>query len=254
VDESDCIEIQQGRHPVIEQLITQKPFGLAGTQHFVCNDTHLSSSKNQIAIITGPNMAGKSTYIRQIAIIVILAHSGCWVPASKAHIGRIDRIFSRIGAGDDLSQGKSTFLVEMEETAAILRQATPKSLVILDEVGRGTSTYDGLSIAWAVVEYLHGSKSAGPMTLFATHYQEITQLENSMERVKNFHMKVQENGDNILFLREVAMGSADRSYGIQVAKLAGIPHQVIERAKDVLSALEENKCQFALRLQCSDEN
>jgi DNA mismatch repair protein MutS len=240
VDEGNVIAIEAGRHPVLEQLIARQPAGLAGTQHFVENDVHLSNDDQQILLLTGPNMGGKSTFIRQTALIAIMARCGCWVPAKDARIGRIDRIFSRIGAGDDLSQGRSTFMVEMHETAAILNLATPRSLVILDEIGRGTSTYDGLSIAWAVVEYLHGDGTCGPVTLFATHYHEITRLEGTLPRVHNFHVVVREQDDEILFLRKVCPGCANRSYGIQVAKLAGLPARLIERAKTILSDLEKN--------------
>jgi DNA mismatch repair protein MutS len=241
VDDGNAIDIEGGRHPVLEQLIARQSMGLAGTQHFVENDAHLSNDERQIVLLTGPNMGGKSTFIRQVALIAIMARCGCWVPAQEARIGRIDRIFSRIGAGDDLSQGRSTFMVEMHETAAILHLATPHSLVILDEIGRGTSTYDGLSIAWAVVEYLHGAGTCGPMTLFATHYHEITQLEGTLPRVHNFHVAVQEENDEILFLRKVHPGCANRSYGIQVGKLAGLPPVLIERAKAILGELERNK-------------
>ncbi|MDR1437914.1 MAG: DNA mismatch repair protein MutS [Puniceicoccales bacterium] len=240
VDGGDNIEIMEGRHPVIEQLILRNSVPLAGTRHFVCNDTQLSSSADQIMLITGPNMAGKSTYIRQIALITLLAYAGSWVPATRAHIGKIDRIFSRIGSGDDLSRGRSTFLVEMQETAAILRTATAHSLIILDEVGRGTSTYDGLSIAWSVIEYLHGKDASGPITLFATHYQELTQLESLLPRIRNAHMQVAKSGDEILFLRKIADGPTNRAYGIYVAKLAGLPDVVIQRAQEILTTFMEN--------------
>jgi DNA mismatch repair protein MutS len=239
VDTGNAIDIKGGRHPVLEQLIARQSTGLAGAQHFVENDAHLSNDERQILLLTGPNMGGKSTFIRQVALITIMARCGCWVPAQSARIGRIDRIFSRIGAGDDLSQGRSTFMVEMHETAAILHLATPNSLVILDEIGRGTSTYDGLSIAWAVVEYLHGDGACGPITLFATHYHEITRLEGTLPRVHNFHAAVQEEDDEILFLRKVRPGCANRSYGIQVAKLVGLPASLIARAKVILNDLEQ---------------
>jgi DNA mismatch repair protein MutS len=242
VDDGNAIEIEGGRHPVLEQLIARQPAGLAGTQHFVENDAHLSNDGRQILLLTGPNMGGKSTFIRQVALIAIMARCGCWVPAKDARIGRIDRIFSRIGAGDDLSQGRSTFMVEMHETAAILHLATSHSLVILDEIGRGTSTYDGLSIAWAVVEHLHGDGASGPITLFATHYHEITRLEETLSRVQNFHVAVREQDDEILFLRKICPGCANRSYGIQVAKLAGLPASLIVRAKAILGGLEKNNC------------
>ncbi|MDR1456712.1 MAG: DNA mismatch repair protein MutS [Puniceicoccales bacterium] len=242
VDDGNTISIEGGRHPVLEQLIAKQSDGLAGTQHFVENDVHLSSDESQILLLTGPNMGGKSTFIRQIALITIMARCGCWVPAKNTRIGRIDRIFSRIGAGDDLSQGRSTFMVEMHETAVILHLATKHSLIILDEIGRGTSTYDGLSIAWAVVEHLHENEMCGPITLFATHYHEITRLEDTLSRVRNFHVSVSEQDDEILFLHKVCPGCSNRSYGIQVAKLAGLPPTLIARAKTILKNLEQCGC------------
>ncbi len=232
------IEIQEGRHPVIEQALRENPQGLAGAQSFVPNHCSLSAHERQIALITGPNMAGKSTYIRQNALIVLMAHIGCWVPASSCELGWVDRIFSRVGASDELARGNSTFMVEMNETANILNNATDRSLVILDEVGRGTSTYDGLSIAWAVVEHLHGEAEKGPMTLFATHYHELTQLEKPLSRLKNLCVAVKEWNDEIIFMRQVIDGAADRSYGIQVARLAGLPPTVIKRAQFLLEKLE----------------
>ena len=236
VDNSEQLLIEQGRHPVVEQMLRREAMGLAGNQAFVPNDTDLACSlakeaAPQIALITGPNMAGKSTYIRQVALIVLMAQSGAWVPARNCHIGLVDRIFSRVGASDQLARGNSTFMVEMNETANILNHAGPRSLVILDEIGRGTSTYDGLSIAWAVIEHLHPEKSAGPRTLFATHYHELTQLAQTLSRLENFSMLVKEWNDEIIFVRQVVAGAADRSYGIQVARLAGLPPSVIERAK-----------------------
>ncbi len=233
VDESERIEIQQGRHPVVEQVLRRSGFNSA----FVANDTVLDTGQEQILLITGPNMAGKSTYIRQVALIVLMAQVGCWVPAKACRIGLVDRIFSRIGASDDLSRGQSTFMVEMTETANILNNATNKSLVILDEIGRGTSTYDGLSIAWAVVEHLHG-KENGPRTLFATHYHELTQLEKLLPRVVNYSVVVKEWNEEIIFVHQIIRGAASRSYGIQVAKLAGLPPTVVERAKNILEELE----------------
>jgi DNA mismatch repair protein MutS len=230
------IEIVQGRHPVVEQALRKNDFG--ANSYFVPNDCNLDSEDCQIALITGPNMGGKSTYIRQIALIVLMAQTGCWVPAKSAHIGIVDRIFSRVGAGDDLARGRSTFMVEMSETAAILHGATENSLLILDEIGRGTSTYDGLSIAWAVMEHLHGVGKAGPRTLFATHYHELTQLAKTLPRMRNFHLAVRENEDGILFLKKILPGSADRSYGLHVAKLAGLPKPVITRAQEILRNLE----------------
>jgi DNA mismatch repair protein MutS len=243
LDQSDALEIDQGRHPVVEQMLRDQRLGLAGTHAFVPNDCGLSSSAKkeaspQIALITGPNMAGKSTYIRQVALIVLMAQSGAWVPAQSCHLGLVDRIFSRVGASDELARGNSTFMVEMNETANILNNASPRSLVILDEIGRGTSTYDGLSIAWAVIEHLHPTDRAGPRTLFATHYHELTQLAKTLSRLENYSVAVKEWNDEIIFVRRVIPGAADRSYGIQVARLAGLPSTVIDRAKTILERLE----------------
>jgi DNA mismatch repair protein MutS len=242
LDEGDAFEIVDGRHPVVEQMLRSPDASPArgATAAFVPNDTQLSSSDAQIALITGPNMAGKSTYIRQVALIALLAHIGCWVPAKSCRLGVIDRIFSRVGASDDLARGNSTFMVEMNETANILNNATDRSLIILDEIGRGTSTYDGLSIAWAVVEHLHRAPERGPRTLFATHYQELTQLEKHLPRLRNLSVAVKEWNDDIVFVRRVIPGAADRSYGIQVARLAGLPLNVIDRAKTILSKLESD--------------
>tara|TARA_Y100000814_G_scaffold167859_1_gene122654 strand:+ start:2914 stop:5451 length:2538 start_codon:yes stop_codon:yes gene_type:complete len=240
LDESESLEIDQGRHPVVEQMLQQDVVGLSSDQSFVPNDSHLKASTSQIHLITGPNMAGKSTYIRQVALITLMAQIGCWVPAKSARIGIVDRIFSRIGASDDLARGNSTFMVEMNETANILNNATVKSLIILDEIGRGTSTYDGLSIAWSVVEYLHRDDERGPKTLFATHYQELTELEKNLNRLENFSVAVKEWNDDIVFVRSVIKGPADRSYGIQVARLAGLPTPVIDRAKEILNKLESD--------------
>jgi DNA mismatch repair protein MutS len=214
------------------------PRGASGA--FVPNDTVLSSDDAQITLITGPNMAGKSTYIRQVALITLMAQIGSWVPARSCRVGLVDRIFSRVGASDDLARGNSTFMVEMNETANILNNTTNRSLIILDEIGRGTSTYDGLSIAWAVVEHLHRSAERGPRTLFATHYQELTQLEKHLPRLRNFSVAVKEWNDEIVFVRRVVAGAADRSYGIQVARLAGLPLSVIDRAKTILAKLESD--------------
>lgn len=238
VDSSDVIEISEGRHPVVEQMLRRDRIGLARTESFVPNDTALSSSVEQIALITGPNMAGKSTYIRQIALIALMAQTGSFVPAKKCRIGIVDRIFSRVGASDELARGNSTFMVEMNETANILNNATDKSLIILDEIGRGTSTYDGLSIAWAVAEFIHGDGAKGPRTLFATHYHEITKLEQTLSRLVNLRVSVKEWNDEIIFTRTIERGAADRSYGIQVARLAGLPQKVIDRAKTILGELE----------------
>jgi len=230
-DDTGDLEILEGRHPVIEQL------ELTGSnERFVPNDLYLNGSSHQVVILTGPNMGGKSTYLRQAALIVILAQMGSFVPATRARLNVVDRIFTRIGASDNLARGRSTFMVEMTETAAILNTATPRSLVLLDEVGRGTSTYDGLAIAWAVVECLHARTRA--RTLFATHYHELTELESLLEGVKNYRVAVKETGGNVVFLRKVEAGAADKSYGIEVAKLAGLPPAVIARAREVLSEHE----------------
>jgi len=205
---------------------------------FVPNDVHLDPEREQIAIITGPNMAGKSTYMRQVALITLLAQLGSFVPAKSARIGVVDRIFTRVGASDNLARGQSTFMVEMSETAHILHHATPKSLIVLDEIGRGTSTFDGVSIAWAVAEYLHDQPAVAAKTLFATHYHELTDLALTRERVRNFNIAVKEWNDRIIFLRKIVAGGASRSYGIQVGRLAGLPAAVIARAKEILHNLE----------------
>ena len=230
VDESGVIEIHGGRHPVVEQML---PDAL-----FVPNDTFMGAAENRVAIITGPNMAGKSTYMRQVALIVLLAQMGSFVPASAARIGLVDRIFTRIGASDDLSGGRSTFMVEMSEVSEILREATPQSLLILDEIGRGTSTFDGESLAQAVLEYCADRKTLGARTLFATHYHELTELEGKLPGTANFNIAVKARGDEIIFLRKILPGGADRSYGIEVAKLAGIPEKVLKRARTILTELE----------------
>jgi DNA mismatch repair protein MutS len=241
LDDSDTLEITDGRHPVVEQML-KAPAAAAGrgAQAFVPNDTLLAATDAQLALLTGPNMAGKSTYIRQVALITLLAQVGCWVPARACRVGLVDRIFSRVGASDDLARGNSTFMVEMNETANILNNATDRSLLILDEIGRGTSTYDGLAIAWAVVEHLHRDPGRGPRTLFATHYQELTQLARHLPRLRNFSVAVKEWNDEIVFIRRVVPGAADRSYGIQVARLAGLPLSVIDRAKTILAKLESD--------------
>jgi DNA mismatch repair protein MutS len=230
-DESSDLEVVEGRHPVIER---QESAG--GGERYVPNDLYLNSTTHTVLVLTGPNMGGKSTYLRQAALIVILAQMGSFVPARSARLGIVDRVFTRIGASDNLARGRSTFMVEMTETAAILHTATPRSLVLLDEVGRGTSTYDGLAIAWAAVEYIHGRTRA--KTLFATHYFELTELAERLSGVKNYHVSVKETGGGIVFLRKVAPGAADRSYGIEVAKLAGLPNEVIDRAREVLAEHE----------------
>ena len=248
LDDGDTLEITEGRHPVVEQVLRSPDATLArGTSaSFVPNDTLLACDDAQLALLTGPNMAGKSTYIRQVALITLMAQVGCWVPAKSARVGLVDRIFSRVGASDDLARGNSTFMVEMNETANILNNATDRSLIILDEIGRGTSTYDGLSIAWAVVEHLHRGPERGPRTLFATHYQELTQLEKHLPRLRNFSVAVKEWNDEIVFVRRVIPGAADRSYGIQVARLAGLPLSVIDRAKTILAKLESDDTSVSL--------
>ena len=239
IEEGDHLNIIQGRHPVVEQTLRAEEGGLAGAHAFVPNDCSLNTSDEQIALLTGPNMAGKSTFIRQIALITLMAHTGSWVPAKSCRMGIVDRIFSRVGASDELARGNSTFMVEMNETANILNNSTTRSLVILDEIGRGTSTYDGLSIAWAVIEHLHGTGANGPRTLFATHYHELTRLRDSLPRLHNYCVAVKEWNDEIIFIRQVIAGAADRSYGIQVARLAGLPDSVLARAKDILDKLED---------------
>lgn len=232
LNEKGVIDIKDGRHPVVEQMISN--------DLFIANDTFLDNGNHCISIITGPNMAGKSTYMRQTALIVLMAQIGCFVPAKSANIGIVDRIFTRVGASDDLASGQSTFMVEMNEVANILRNATANSLLILDEIGRGTSTFDGLSIAWAVIEHISNRKFLGAKTLFATHYHELTELEGKMNNVNNYCIAVKECGDDIVFLRKIIKGGADKSYGIQVAKLAGVPDMVIDRAKEIVEQLTDN--------------
>jgi DNA mismatch repair protein MutS len=223
--------VREGRHPVLDQALAE--------ERFVPNDTDLSPTQQQIALITGPNMAGKSTYIRQVALLALLAHTGSFVPAAEARIDLVDRIFTRIGASDDLARGQSTFMVEMSETANILNNATQHSLIILDEIGRGTSTFDGLSLAWSIVEHLHNA--VGAKVLFATHYHELTELAARLDRLRNFNVAVREWNDQIIFLRKIVPGGTDKSYGIQVARLAGVPNGVLERAKEILRNLEESE-------------
>ena len=232
MNKKGIIDIKSGRHPVVEKMIPN--------DMFIENDVYLDNQKHRVSIITGPNMAGKSTYMRQVALIVLMAQIGSFVPAKEANIGIVDRIFTRVGASDDLASGQSTFMVEMNEVANILRNATSHSLLILDEIGRGTSTFDGLSIAWAVVEYISDTKLLGAKTLFATHYHELTELEGKLDGVNNYCIAVKENGDDIVFLRKIIPGGADKSYGIQVAKLAGLPDTVIERAKQIVEELSTN--------------
>ena len=231
VDSSGTIDIKNGRHPVIEKIL--------GEGIFVENDTFLDKGDNRLSIITGPNMAGKSTYMRQVALITLMAQCGSFVPAESANIGVVDKIFTRVGASDDLSMGQSTFMVEMMEVATILKEATPNSLVILDEIGRGTSTYDGLSIAWAVAEYIADKQKCGAKTLFATHYHELTELENKIEGIKNYSIAVKEKGEDIIFLRKIVRGGTDESYGIHVARLAGVPKVVTQKANEILRSLEK---------------
>ena len=231
INEEGVINITDGRHPVVENALRQN--------HFVPNDTALDNEDNRFMVITGPNMAGKSTYMRQVAIITLLAHIGCFVPAARADISIVDRIFTRVGASDDLASGQSTFMVEMNEVAGILNNATRSSLVILDEIGRGTSTFDGLSIAWAVTEYLADRDNIGAKTLFATHYHEISELEGRIDGVKNYFIGVREHGEQIIFMRKILRGSSDRSFGIQVSRLAGLPEPVINRASEILKRLED---------------
>ena len=232
VDDSDVLEIVDGRHPIVEQLPDAEPF--------VPNSAFLNTTTDQIMLITGPNMAGKSTYIRQVATIAVMAHMGSFVPAASMRLGVLDRVFTRIGAGDDLARGRSTFLVEMQETANILNNATPKSLIVLDEIGRGTSTFDGISIAWSVAEYLHGKPQAKAKTLFATHYHELTDLADTFAGVKNYTVKVKEEGGRIVFLRRIAAGIAEKSFGIHVGAMAGLPEEVVTRASQILKNLEAN--------------
>ena len=230
INEKGIIDIKNGRHPVVEKMISN--------DMFIANDTYLDNGMNRISIITGPNMAGKSTYMRQVALITLMAQVGSFVPASEAHIGVVDKIFTRVGASDDLSMGQSTFMVEMMEVATILKEATQNSLVILDEIGRGTSTYDGLSIAWAVAEYIADKEKCGAKTLFATHYHELTELEEKLEGVKNYNIAVKEKGEDIIFLRKILRGGTDESYGIHVARLAGVPKVVTQKADEILRGLE----------------
>ncbi|MBR4574689.1 MAG: DNA mismatch repair protein MutS [Lachnospiraceae bacterium] len=244
LNDKGIIDIKRGRHPVVE-LLTKD-------EMFVENDTYLDNSGNRISVITGPNMAGKSTYMRQVALIVLMAQIGSFVPASSANIGIVDRIFTRVGASDDLASGRSTFMVEMTEVANILRNATSKSLLILDEIGRGTSTFDGLSIAWAVIEYISNTKLLGAKTLFATHYHELTELEGKIAGVNNYCIAVKEQKDTIVFLRKIVKGGADKSYGIAVAKLAGLPDGVINRANELVTQLAENDISASVRTIASE--
>ncbi|MBR2696753.1 MAG: DNA mismatch repair protein MutS, partial [Parasporobacterium sp.] len=229
MNDKGIISIKDGRHPVVELMMEEG--------RFIPNDTYSDNQDDRVSIITGPNMAGKSTYMRQLALIVLMASTGSFVPASAADLCICDRIFTRVGASDDLASGQSTFMVEMTEVANILRNTTAKSLIILDEIGRGTSTYDGLSIAWAVVEYIADKKKCGAKTFFSTHYHELTELEGRIDGVKNYCISVKEQGDNIIFLRKIIRGGADKSYGIQVAALAGVPEMITKRAKEIVAEL-----------------
>jgi DNA mismatch repair protein MutS len=247
IGDSGTLVLRDGRHPVLEQAMVEERFvpndtalgGEVRGQKSEVRAEHETSAFPQVALITGPNMAGKSTYIRQVALLALLAHTGSFIPAASARVDLLDRIFTRIGASDDLARGQSTFMVEMSETANILNNATRRSLVILDEIGRGTSTFDGLSLAWSIVEHLHNV--VGAKTLFATHYHELTELAGKLARVKNFNVAVREWNDQIIFLRRIVEGGTDKSYGIQVARLAGVPRSVIERAKIILRNLEESE-------------
>jgi len=260
-DETADLEIVAGRHPVIEQqeLSGQNFSGrdLSGydsdkNSRFVPNDLYLNSTTHTLLLVTGPNMGGKSTYLRQTALMVIMAQMGSFVSAEKARLGIVDRVFTRIGASDNLARGRSTFMVEMTETAAILNTATPKSLILLDEVGRGTATYDGLAIAWAAIEYLHARTKA--KTLFATHYFELTELAEQLSGVKNYHVAVKETASGIVFLRKVEPGPANRSYGIEVAKLAGLPDEVVRRAREVLAEHESAESRLSAQIAGDNSN
>ena len=233
IDDTDVIDIKQGRHPVIE---TELPLG----ERYVPNDIYLDTQKQQIMIITGPNMAGKSALLRQTALIVLLAQIGCFVPAESARIGLVDKIFTRVGASDNISLGESTFMVEMTEASNILNNVTPKSLVLFDELGRGTSTYDGISIAWAIVEYLHEHPKAQARTLFATHYHELNEMEKNFSRIKNYNVSVKEVDNQVIFLRKLMRGGSEHSFGIHVAQIAGMPKSIVKRANVILSQLEND--------------
>ncbi|MDO4542580.1 MAG: DNA mismatch repair protein MutS, partial [Bacillota bacterium] len=244
LDSSGRIDIKNGRHPMVEQV---------NEEVFIANDALLDNNSNKIMVITGPNMAGKSTYMRQVAVILLLGQAGSFVPADSAHIGIVDRIFTRIGASDDLVGGNSTFMVEMRETADILKNATEHSFIILDEIGRGTSTFDGLSLAWACIDYLSNAPHA-PKTMFATHYHELTQLEDEKSNLKNYAITVEERNGDLIFLRKIVPGRADKSYGIQVAKLAGLPISIINQAKKILKTLEKNKIHINKSIPIEAEN
>ncbi|MBR0089980.1 MAG: DNA mismatch repair protein MutS, partial [Clostridia bacterium] len=245
ISDNGKIEIKDGRHPVVEKM-------LKGSM-FVPNDTTLNTDSDRMLIITGPNMAGKSTYMRQVALITLMAQVGSFVPASSARIGIVDKIFTRVGASDDIASGQSTFMLEMNEVSHILKNATANSLIILDEIGRGTSTFDGLSIAWAVVEYIHNKRKIGAKTLFATHYHELTDLEEELDGVKNYRIAVKKRGDDITFLRKIVRGGADDSYGIEVAALAGVPKEVISGAKKILGKIENDEVVIEHKAKATEE-
>jgi DNA mismatch repair protein MutS len=234
INEGTAIDIKQGRHPVIEQ---QLPID----EPYVPNDVYLDTEAQQVMMITGPNMAGKSALLRQTALICLMAQMGCFVPAEAAEIGLIDKVFTRVGASDNISSGESTFMVEMNETASIMNNISDRSLILLDEIGRGTSTYDGISIAWSIAEYLHNNGSARPKTLFATHYHELNELANKFERIKNFHISTREVGNKVIFLRKLVPGGSEHSFGIHVAKMAGMPRGIVERAAHILTQLEQKR-------------
>ncbi|MDR1674891.1 MAG: DNA mismatch repair protein MutS, partial [Tannerella sp.] len=239
VDESDVMNIKEGRHPVIErQLPPDEPY--------VANDVYLDRNKQQILIITGPNMAGKSALLRQTALITLMAQIGSFVPAKKAHIGLVDKIFTRVGASDNISLGESTFMVEMTEAAEILNNLTSRSLIIFDELGRGTSTYDGISIAWAIVEHIHEHPTAGARTLFATHYHELNEMAHSFKRIKNFNISVKDTGSKVIFLRKLVPGGSEHSFGIHVAKMAGMPKSIVRRADEILKQLANGNSQSGI--------
>ena len=245
MDESTDLLIEDGRHPVIETMNLG--------ERFVANDVHMDTEERQILIITGPNMAGKSTFMRQVALLVLMAQIGSFVPADEATIGLVDRIFTRIGAQDEISAGQSTFMVEMVEAAYILNHATERSLIILDEIGRGTSTYDGVSIAWSMVEYIHNHPRLGAKTLFATHYHELADLARILPKVRNYNVNVAEQGDQVIFLHQIVPGSADKSYGIHVAQLAGMPRPVVHRAQEILEQLERDSARSPGQSQRTEE-
>ena len=232
INDSESLDIVDGRHPVIERLL---PAG----EKYISNDTSADTTENQILILTGPNMSGKSSYLRQVGLIVLLAQIGCFVPAKSAKIGLVDKIFTRVGASDNIAKGESTFLVEMHEAANITNNATTKSLILLDEIGRGTSTYDGISIAWAMTEFFHENPNVRAKTLFATHYHELNSLADTYKRIKNYRVEVKEYNDKVIFLRKITEGTADHSYGIQVAQMAGLPDSITKRAKEILKILED---------------